>query len=275
MYWHWHSDTQQWLPQNTWSAADRALNYGDGLFETLRFDAQQAIPLWHYHQQRLMAGLEALNFPAYSLAEIKAAMQSLPISESVNAGKLLISRGQGERGYAAPKEAKIELLWHGFTAPSWALERFPNGLEVAVSPIVLAKQPRLAGIKHLNRLEQVLARNLFPEHCQEVVMCDDAQSVIEGCMSNIVLFKDNQWLTPSLDNNGVNGVIRQWLLSQLPIIEAQVSLAELMQADTIIFCNTLNGIAPVARLGEKSFDPQHAGWQQALTLQQQLRAVFC
>lgn len=275
MYLHWQHDAQQWLPQSAWSGADRALNYGDGLFETLRFDNAGAIPLWKYHQHRLKNGLQALDFPKNSLEAILMALAKLPDNARLSAGKLLVSRGQSQRGYAYDHGAPIELLWHSFSAPQWAIQRFPLGFQAGFSPVVLSRQPLLAGIKHLNRLEQVLARSRFAENCQEMVLTDTAGFVVEGCMSNLFIVREGQLLTPAITHCGVRGVIRQWLLDNHAASECSLHQEDLLEAQALFFCNSLNGIIPVSQLEQRKFSQDYEGWQTILGLQQQLEKMFC
>jgi len=104
--------------QSHWPSNDRALHYGDGLFETIRFAPDGSIPLWPYHKQRLLQGLCALDFPIDSFQQIEQALAQRPQSPLL-AGKLLISRGAGPRGYAPPAEPELLLQWQEFTPPDW------------------------------------------------------------------------------------------------------------------------------------------------------------
>lgn len=277
--WVWTDDG--WQSAACWPVGDRALQYGDGLFETIRLTSSGAAPLWSYHRQRLLQGLVALDFPIDSWALIERAWSALPATARASgAGKLLVSRGVGPRGYAAPAKPALSLLWQSFEPPVWAGARFPQGLKADFSEVLLSRQPLLAGIKHLNRLEQVLARSRFPDDCQEVVMRDNAGLVTEGCMSNLFVLQQGCWRTPLLTHCGVNGVVRRWLLDTLRSDaiqpeEAELQPQDLLQADALFFCNTLNGIIPVRVLASRRYDEHHPGWQQAARWQQQLEAMFC
>ncbi|MDK2778876.1 MAG: aminodeoxychorismate lyase [Pseudomonadota bacterium] len=240
-----------WQPAAGWPATDRALNYGDGLFETFRFSPAGEIPLWRHHRQRLRHGLVALDFPLQTAALIEEAISAL--RPQTSAGKLLVSRGSGPRGYLPPADAEVQILFQPFTAPSWAAERLPQGMVCEFSDVQLAVQPLLAGFKHLNRLEQVLARSRFPAHCHEVIMTDMNDWVIEGCMSNLLLLEGEQWLTPDLSRCGVNGVVRRWLQETLDISEAAVERDRLLKADALLLCNTLNGISAVQSVASRKY----------------------
>lgn len=275
MYLHWNVEQHSWQSQESWPVTDRAIHYGDGLFETLRFDEQGEIPLWKFHFARLSEGLDALRFPASTQNLVLEALRALPKEQRFSAGKLLISRGVGQRGYALPEPTTVQLLWHSFNAPDWAVKRFPQGFKAEFSTVSLARQPLLQGIKHLNRLEQVLARQQFPEHCQEMVLCDSAGFVIEGCMSNLFILKKNQLYTPDLKHSGVDGVIRRWLMQNYPVTVQPMHAQDLLESQALFFCNSLNGIIPVAQLAERTFYAHYSGWQEVLRIQHELEKLFC
>lgn len=272
-YWLWNG--KQWLSEFAWPTADRALHYGDGLFETLRFNHMGEAPLWFFHAERLQQGLLALGFPVTSLNLIEQAFAALPKELRQSGGKLLISRGVSERGYAPAENPEIQLLWHAFTAPEWGVDRFPQGFKADFSAVKLAPQPLLAGVKHLNRLEQVLIRSRFVEGCQEMVVCDNIGNVVEGCMSNLFILKDSKLYTPKIETCGVNGVIRRWLLENEQVNVTRLLPEDLLTAEALFFCNSLNGIVPVSQLAERQYSLKYQGWQTILNLQQKLEALFC
>ncbi len=277
----------QWVDH--WPATDRGLQYGDGLFETMRLvrvsDASRKagrsggdVPLWQFHAERLQQGLNALLFPADSFAVICDAMGELADEvdlSAYSAAKLLVSRGVGQRGYGLPDHPEINIQIQLMDAPPWSWSQLhPDGICIGVSGVRLGAQPRLAGIKHLNRLEQVLARAEFEPDWQEAVMLDTAGNVTEGCYSNLYIAYKGQWLTPIIDQCGVNGVIRRWLIAEGQVKEAQISLAQLEQADAIALSNSLTGIVPVKQLQQRLFDTSHSMWQPMKRMQQRLESLF-
>ncbi len=258
--------------QDSWPFNDRALHYGDGLFETIRFAPDGSIPLWPYHKQRLLQGLCALNFPTDSLQRIEQALAQRPQSPLL-AGKLLISRGAGPRGYAPPAEPELLLQLQEFTPPDWGHLRLPQGMVAGFSDIRLAIQPALAGFKHLNRLEQVLARQRFEPDWLEAVMLDTQGQVIEGCMSNLFLLENDQLVTPDLSGSGVNGVVRRWLSAHQNVIITPFRRERLLAADAVFFCNTLQGIVTASRIGGRQYE-HPAAQDQIATLQKDLENLY-
>ena len=258
--------------QGCWPSSDRALHYGDGLFETIRFAPDGSIPLWPYHKQRLLQGLCALNFPIDSFQRIEQALAQRP-QNSLLAGKLLISRGAGPRGYMPPAEPDLLLQWQSFSPPDWGCRRLPQGMVVGISDIRLAIQPALAGFKHLNRLEQVLARQRFEPDWQEVVMLDAQERVIEGCMSNLFLLEGGRLVTADLSASGVNGVVRRWLLAHQDVIISAFERERLLAADAVFFCNTLQGIVRVSNIGGRHYE-HPAAQAQIAALQKDLENLY-
>jgi 4-amino-4-deoxychorismate lyase len=118
----------------------------------------------------------------------------------------------------------------------------------------LPHSPRLAGLKHLSRLEQVLASAELPAHCQEGLMLDVSGRLIEGTTSNLFLVLDDQLLTPRLDNCGVAGVVRRQILEYcaqwgIAAAERPLTLEQLYRAGEVFLTSSLSGIRPVVRVG--------------------------
>lgn len=250
----------------------RGAEFGDGLFETLRINAQGEIPLWSLHRQRLTEGLVKLNLPIDSLSIIDRAIDQLLSSQLMTAVapqqnygwqvKLLVERAANVtsqtpvRGYAYHTDQAVVLSVVIRPAPGFL--PVEQGMTVGISPVVLSQQPLLAGIKHLNRLEQVLARQQFAEDWQECLMLNPQGDVIEGCMSNLYILENQQLITPLLDQTGVEGVARRWLFEQaeslgLSITQGVIDLARVRQADGVLYSNTLNGFSWVERLEKDHF----------------------
>lgn len=251
-----HNNTWIWIDgqwQTHWPSLDRATQYGDGLYETCRLNQQGDMPLWSWHQQRLLHGLVALDFPIDSLQHIEHALAALP-KHPYRGLKLLVSRGAGERGYGYQSDWPIHLQLQLFQPPAWGHERYPFGVDTGINDVRLAQQPLLAGIKHNNRLEQVMARARFAPHWQESILLDTQGNVTEGCMSNLYLLEGEQWVTPMLDQAGVNGVIRRWLSQHTPMREERIDLVRLHQADAVFMSNALNGFVMVRSVDQMRYD---------------------
>jgi 4-amino-4-deoxychorismate lyase len=125
-----------------------------------------------------------------------------------------------------------------------------------VCDLRLALQPRLAGIKHLNRLEQIMARAEWEEQYEEGLLLDYNGQLIEGTMSNLFLVRDRALYTPSLDSCGVAGVVRSVVLdlaveSGVRAARQALTLTDLEAAQEVFLCNSLIGIWPVVSVADQ------------------------
>ena len=230
---------------------DRALAYGDGCFETLRVRGGHA-PLGAYHRRRLIRAATTLGIPLDPSALDRAIAEA---GQDECVLKLVLSRGVGGRGYGLPPvpEPVLYAARHPYTPPSSRLRQ--QGLRLSLSPVRLADQPRLAGLKHLNRLEQVLGRASLAPGADEVLMLDRCGRPVELGAMNLFLVRDGILCTPALDRCGVAGVAREYLLDTLAPslgLEARIaplSLEQLRRAHEVFACNSVAGILPVRTLG--------------------------
>ncbi|TNF35201.1 MAG: aminodeoxychorismate lyase [Gammaproteobacteria bacterium] len=231
------------------SVHDRGFLYGDGVFETMRH-AGSRIPLWSYHRSRLESALARLGI-ACDIAVIESDIASLLSQESGHGViRLVVTRGESKSGYAPSIDA----------VPHRVLETRPlpamfGDITVRVCDWRLPVQPALAGIKHLNRLDQVMARREWDDATiADGLMLDVTGAVIEGTMSNLFLRKGDEWLTPDLSRCGVAGVMRSWVMNEgLPALGCDVdvrdvTLTQLLHADEVFLCNSVRGVMPVTRL---------------------------
>ena len=240
---------------NLISVSDRGLCYGHGLFETVRL-SDTLMPLWDYHHLRLRKGANSLSI---SLDDhlLQGYMDQL-IANCPDNGivKIMITAGSGSRGYRL-SDTNPNYLCQWFPLPD-----FPNnyqrcGVTLKLCQHRLASSPQLAGIKHLNRLDQVIARSEWSDEYEEGLMLDQQGNVIEAVSGNLFFYRDGSWFTPKLDQCGVVGVMRQYIMEELcnvssgslsKIEEANCSLDDLLSADEVFICNSVNGIWPVLSL---------------------------
>ncbi|MCJ7462618.1 MAG: aminodeoxychorismate lyase, partial [Candidatus Baumannia cicadellinicola] len=135
-----------------------------------------------------------------------------------------------------------------------------NGLRLTINPVRLSRNPLLAGIKHLNRLEQVLIKAyLEREEGDEAIVLDTDENIVECCSANIFWRYGKKVFTPALNYAGVAGIMRQQILALLPQFgysceEVITGISTLEQADEIIITNALLPIAPVNSIGSYNYD---------------------
>lgn len=242
---------------------DRGLAYGDGLFETMRVHHGR-LPWWSRHWARLACGAERLGLPLPDAAFVLGEAQALLGGCAEGVFKLILSRGSGGRGYAPPADAEPTLVLARYPLPAAASAA---GLHLRWCELQLSSQPRLAGLKHLNRLEQVLARAEWDDPgIHEGLLCDTDGHVVSATAANVFARVEGRWLTPRLDRCGVHGVLRGWLLQQGGVAEAVLTRAMVESAEALFLGNAVRGILPVCRLGERgwSASPEVAALQAAL-----------
>lgn len=241
---------------------DRGLDYGDGLFETLLLIEGKPLHL-DLHLQRLQAGLTALGFPDALdevAKQISLFLASLDLPAEA-AMRVTVTRGSGPRGYLPPEDATPRIIIRASerVGASFACIRPPAHL--ALAEIRWGCQPALAGIKHLNRLEQVLAAGQCKSAASdELVMLDQAGGVISVSAGNLFIHDGAELLTPAITHCGILGTRRRLILERfapslgLRAREAKVTLEQLESATEVFYCNTLIGVRPVASFGSSRWD---------------------
>ena len=228
--------------------SNRGLNYGDGLFETMRIH-RGALPLWPRHLARLREGAKRLGIALPDPVFIEACIQETIASTEAGVLKLLLTRGDGGRGYAPPVDAQP--VW---TLALHSLPQMPAALRLHLCETRLAIQPALAGIKHCNRLEQVLARaEVERAGCDEGLMRDTEGRPVCVTSANLLVCRDGRWMTPPVERCGVAGVLRGWLLDAGLVAEAALSMEDVLSAEGLALCNAVRGILPVSMLGARAW----------------------
>ena len=243
-------------PSEVVPALDRGLAYGDGLFESIRF-VGAAAPLWSRHMQRLVESCERLRMPAVDVPQLwrEALEVTRDLPQSVV--RITLTRGIGERGYTPPLSPQPTRIVAAFAPPPVGDEIYSRGVRLRVCDIRLAEQPLLAGMKHLNRLEQVLARAEWNDPAiTEGVLCDTHGLVISATMANLFALADGALLTPAVDRCGVAGVARAEVLAACPQARVGVvTLDALLNAREVFLSSSVRGILPVHSLGDRVYVP--------------------
>ncbi|GAB3791323.1 aminodeoxychorismate lyase [Dyella agri] len=243
-------------PQDAVSALDRGLLYGDGLFETIRFVGAVA-PLWSRHMQRLTNSCERLRLPVPDPALLWREAQAARGDMAHAVLRITLTRGVGARGYAMPAAPQATRIVAAFPMPALDAAAFRDGVRLQLCETRLGEQPRLAGIKHLNRLEQVLARAEWNDPAiAEGLLCDMHGNAISATAANLFAVIDGVPVTPALERCGVAGVLRAELLEALPRVEVRdLPLQECLGAGELFLSSSVRGILPVQAAGTKMFAP--------------------
>ena len=230
-------------------AMDRSLHYGDGLFETLAVFAGR-IRCWEDHWQRLSGGCRRLGLSCPDRGLLEREVLELSEGADRRVVKVLLTRGSGPRGYRTPPEAIPRRILIASDWPDHPPQHAREGVRVRLCRARLGHNPALAGLKHCNRLEQVLARREWQDEAEEGLMLDLDGNLIEGTMSNVFLVRGGALVTPDLSRCGVAGVTRQRIIDRspdlgIPVEVSEVTLAQARGAEALFLCNTLIGLWPV------------------------------
>lgn len=241
---------------------DRGLEFGDGLFETLLLRGSE--PQFHQlHLARLRRGCQVLGFPACDrLVEEQLDAVAAEIRASGwpwSALRVTLTRGAGRRGYAPPENCTPRIVI-SVSSLGQAPSRMASPAALGLAGIRWPTQPALAGLKHLNRLEQVLAaREYHQAGYDEAVMLDQQGAVISVVAGNLFLVMDGRLLTAPLDRCGIAGtrrelVMRRWAPALGLVVAEETLGTELLErADEVFYSNSLVGLRPVARFGQRAW----------------------
>lgn len=241
-------------PHQNISPLDRGFNYGDGVFETARI-VNGAIPLWQYHLDRLTASCQRLAIPLDTNTVTTYQRQLLKVvsEKEIDNGiyKLIVTRGAGGRGYQADENMIPTVSMGIFPLPSSRINLQDKGASVRLCRQRLSENRTLAGLKHLNKLEHVLARQEWSDEFAEGILRDLHGNIIEGIVSNVFVITGKDLITPSLEFCGVEGVMRRVVIEELSsrchlnVLIKPVSLECLQAADEIFLTNSVFGLWPV------------------------------
>lgn len=239
--------------------ADRGLTYGDGVFRTLLMgDVLNRNWLRHFH--KLSNDCERLGIACPPAALFEQDFKQLEATDSKLVIKLIVTRGTGQRGYMPPDAANPTRIVSTAAFPEYPQHCVTEGVTVRVCQLRLSRQPLLAGIKHLNRLENVLARSEWQDpDIMEGLMLDESGYVIGGTMTNLFMVRGRQLYTPDLNASGITGVTRDRMLAFAESLGLsgkvnRISLSDLYESDEVMLCNSVIGVWQVRELGHKRWE---------------------
>ena len=237
----------------------RALHYGDGVFRTLlRIEGRWLD--FDRHYVKLVQDCRVLGLDPPHVGQLEAELESLGGGRAQPVvGKIILARSGAGRGYA-PTSRLCDRILLRYPAPRYPASCWSEGVAAISSPVVLGSQPLLAGVKHLNRLENMLAARNWPQGVQEALMCDATGAVICGTRSNLFWVQGGRLFTPRLTGCGVAGMMRAKVLDAARALGLQAEqvaapLTEVSQASEAFLTNSLLGVWPLRRLDAHDFGP--------------------
>jgi 4-amino-4-deoxychorismate lyase len=236
------------IEENRIQVQDRGFQYGDGLFETVAYKSNK-LQLWDEHMQRLHDGCERLSIACVNESLWQEDIDKLQLNNDAVI-KLSVTRGVSSRGYAYAEDVNVTRVTAHYAMPDYP-EANQQGVKALICTTPVSINSALAGIKHLNRLDNVLARNEWQDkEIAEGFMLDDQGHVVEGTMSNVFCVLGKELYTPLLDQCGVAGVMRQQIIKMAEALNITVNVVDIsrqnfLQMDAIFITNCLIGLWPV------------------------------
>ncbi|MGQ0750590.1 MAG: aminodeoxychorismate lyase [Betaproteobacteria bacterium] len=243
---------------DTVPVVDRGFAYGDGVFRTLQ--ARRGRPLaWRYQFRRLEHDCSAIGIACPPEALLGPEIARVAENEPVCAVKIMVTRGPGQRGYAVPRESQPSRIVMSMPLPAYPASYVETGVKARICSLRLGFQPALAGIKHLNRLENVLARREWDDpDVAEGVLLDTEDNVIGGTMTNLFMARGGALITADLRRCGVSGATRDRIIARaaahgIACTVSDLPLTEALQADELFLANSLIGVWQVRELADRSW----------------------
>lgn len=252
------------------SIMDRGFSYGDGFFETMIWENLGGnvkpilkVQYWERHIQRIKDGckLMQIQFPDYS---ILLNQRNKILVRSFNSGmksgilKLIITRGLGGRGYKFESNMKSTLAFLSFKKTKQPEIFYKRGIDLTYCKTKLSVNDRLSGLKHLNRLDSVLARSEWDDEYFDGVFLDIDDNLIEGTMTNIFFIKKDILITPPIVGAGISGIIRKVVMENAKLFFKKILVKKINKKfiddfDQMFVTNSVIKVLPVRSLNKKKF----------------------
>jgi 4-amino-4-deoxychorismate lyase len=239
---------------------DRGFAYGDGVFRTLQVRDGRSLA-WRYQFRRLQHDCAAIGIACPPEVLLGDEIARVAANERVCAVKIMVTRGSGQRGYAMPREAQPSRVVMSAPLPAHPASWSGSGIRARICALRLGFQPALAGIKHLNRLENVLARQEWRDpDIAEGLLLDADSNVIGGTMTNVFIVRNDALVTPDLRRCGVSGATRDRIVAcaaahGVACTVSDVPVSEALQADELMVANSMIGVWQVRELADRKWPP--------------------
>lgn len=241
------------IEQNHIDIQSRGLAYGDGLFTTAKI-MNGNIHYLPQHIERLITGCQKLGITPPSSTQLTQQLTAVAKKYALAVLKVIISAKAGGRGYTRSQSKSHDLTIMVHDYPKHYKEQTQQGISLGISEQKLGLNPMLAGLKHLNRLEQVLLREELSSRAEDdLVVTNLNNDVISATSANIFFCMGKRIYTPNLTQSGINGIMRQVVLQHYQnIVVKTLSLNEIAQAQSMFICNCVMGIMPIANFNGRS-----------------------
>lgn len=232
---------------------DRAAQFGDGCFTTMRVVSGE-VEFWSAHLDRLRHSCQRLFIQGVNWQQLESEVVLLAKEPHIGTIKLIVSRGQSARGYGVGNVSEPTIIITASGPTDFYQEWQREGICIGEAKTRLAQQPVLAGLKHLNRLEQVLIkREVELSDFDDLLVTDTDDMLVETSVANLFWCKGDHWYTPSLEQAGIEGVMRHQVLAflrtqSIPVDVVSCQLQQLLDVQCMFICNCLMQIVPIRQV---------------------------
>ena len=244
------------------SANNRGLRFGDGLFETIKV-VKRAMPLFHLHLERLTKGLAVLNMQLpenYTAGYLTQIILELCKRNNINGAarvRLTVVRGNGTLFAADDPYATVIIQAESLAIDYLTLNE--TGFTIDVCPGIQKSCDQLSNLKSNNYLPYVMAAQYARQHqLNDCLVLNAHNRICDGTIANVFRVHHNSIYTPPLSEGGVAGVMRQYLLTELPkagytVHEKICTVEDLEAANEVFLTNALYGIRWVGKFRNKEY----------------------
>jgi 4-amino-4-deoxychorismate lyase len=248
-------------PDQQVSPFDRAVHFGDGLFETIACVRGRPRFLT-LHLERLQLGCGRLGIDAGDFDTIRTEVHAMAREVDRAIVKVVLTRGTAlVRGYGFTGREKATRITFRYAWPQETRTESQDGVRARTATLRLGENPALAGLKHCNRLEQVLARREWTDPgIAEALLFSSSGKLVSGAMSNVFIVEGSRLRTPRIDLCGVAGVMRRVVLREaarvgISVHEEVLNAEDLQRADEVFVTNARIGIWPLSALDGRVLQP--------------------
>ena len=239
-------------PIDVLSVKNRGFAYGDGLFTTATI-VEGKVAMLSLHLERLINGCQQLSLEQPDVSKLKDSIEKIAINYNKAVLKVVITAGDGGRGYSRLGSDKPTVVISVSAFPQHYPLWQETGINLGISKLQLGINPMLSGLKHLNRLEQVLIRQELDRRVEDDLLVTDINGhIIESSCANVFWLKEGRWHTPKISNAGVAGLMRRSILKSLEMVDIDdYMLSELDGLEAMFICNCVMGVVPIKTFNGK------------------------
>ena len=230
---------------------NRAFNYGDGFFETVKIIKSNTFN-FSIHYLRIIESCSILSLDFNNTnQELTKIIETLIVKNNIINGTVKLHFSRDSKGKYMPSSSEVNLL---------IITNKGEGFNV-VKPVELCfytdeikTKSKLSTIKSCNALVSVLS-SIYARgnNFDNAILFNTDDNVIECFNSNIFIIKEDIIYTPPLSDGCVSGTMRGWVLNNETVIEKSLSEKEILNADEIFITNAVSGIIPIKKVEETEF----------------------